>query len=138
MSGSAESAAVRRRTTMALAVVLAVGLASRRVEGLPQVLVDHAGDVSWAAAVVLGLGVLWPARHPLVAAVGGFAIAVVVEVSQLWHPMWLDDLRANDAVALVLGRGFVWGDLGRYAVGCGFGAIILRRCGSSTRDVSAS
>ena len=44
-------------------------------------------------------------------------IAFAVECSQLWHPEWLDALRADRVVGLLLGRGFLWSDLLAYVVG---------------------
>lgn len=116
----------RGRALATLLLVLAAGLASRRIDGLPSVVEDHVGDVLWATAVVLALAVVWPAHRPEMHAAAGFAIAFIVELSQLWNPEWLDDLRANDLAALVLGRGFLWADLPRYAVGCLLGYGLLR------------
>lgn len=115
----------RRRVAALLGVVLIAGLASRRIEALPALVADHAGDTLWATAVVLALALLWPGRPLMTLALGGLAIAVAVELSQLWTPGWLEDLRDNDLAALVLGRGFLWGDLVRYAVGCVFAVFLL-------------
>jgi len=124
----------RGRTLAALVVVLAVGLATRRVSALPDVVEDHAGDALWATAVVLGLAVVWPARRPTELGLAGFVIALSVELSQLWHASWLEELRENDAAALVLGRGFLWGDIPRYAVGCLLGVACLSALTGSTRS----
>ena len=106
----------RARTVAALAVVLAAGLGSRRIDSLPDLVEDHAGDALWATAVVLALSILWSRLRAHEAALVGFGIAVVVEVSQLWKPGWLVDLRDNDLAALFLGRGFLWTNLPRYGV----------------------
>ncbi|MEZ5246967.1 MAG: DUF2809 domain-containing protein [Acidimicrobiales bacterium] len=116
----------------ALGIVVAAGLATRRVDAMPGLIEDHAGDVLWATAVVLALGVLVPSRRPLESAIGGYAIATAVEASQLWNPAWLDDLRSNDLAALVLGRGFLWVDLLRYAAGCVLGMALLTLVHRST------
>ncbi|MEM7141856.1 MAG: DUF2809 domain-containing protein [Actinomycetota bacterium] len=126
----------RARTAAALAVVLAAGLASRRVEGVPSIVEDHAGDALWATAVVLGLAIVRAAPAALLAA-GGLGIAVAVELTQLWTPSWLEDLRENDLAALVLGRGWLWGDLVRYAVGAALGYLLLRALGYDDEPDSA-
>ncbi len=115
------------RIAAVLAAVLVAGLASRRIDSLPDVVADHAGDTLWATAVVLGLAFVWPDRPSRVLAAAGLAIAIAVELSQLWTPEWLEDLRENDLAALVLGRGWLWGDLVRYAVGAAFGWLLLDR-----------
>lgn len=116
---------MRWRRIGALATVLAGGLASRRVDAVPSLVEQHAGDTLWATAVVLGLALVFRAGAAR-SAVGGFAIAVVVETSQLWKPRWLEDLRDHDLAALVLGRGWLWADLVRYAVGAVLGYILVR------------
>ena len=105
--------------------MIVAGLASRRVDSLPGFVTEHAGDTLWATAAVLALALVWQAPAPRVA-LAGFAIAVLVELSQLWKPAWLEDLRQNDLVALAIGRGWVWGDLIRYAVGAAVGYGLLR------------
>lgn len=115
----------RIRITVALGVVIAAGLASRRVDALPGFVIEHAGDTLWATAAVLALAIVWRIDARTVA-LAGFGVAVAVEVSQLWTPAWLEDLRQNDLVALAIGRGWVWGDLVRYAVGAALGYGILR------------
>ena len=114
----------RMRTIAVLAIVIAAGLASRRVAGVPTFVEVHAGDVLWATAVVLVLALLNPSRRSLELATAGFVIAALVEISQLWHPVWLEDLRDDDLFALVLGRGFLWGDFVRYAAGCLLGGLL--------------
>lgn len=49
----------------------------------------------------------------------GLTFCAAIEASQLWQPIWLDELRKQPLVALVLGRGFLWSDLVCYAVGAG-------------------
>ena len=44
-------------------------------------------------------------------------IAVAVEVSQLFHPAWLDEIRATRIGGWILGFGFLWSDLACYAAG---------------------
>ena len=60
------------------------------------------------------------------AALSALALCYAVEVSQLWHTPWLDQLRAGRLGALVLGRGFLWSDLVCYTAGVLFAVIIVR------------
>lgn len=116
---------MRWRLIAALAAVLVAGLLSRLVDALPAIVERHAGDTLWATAVVLGLALVFGVDSARAAGFG-FTIATCVEFSQLWKPRWLEDLRSNDLAALVLGRGWLWGDIIRYAVGAVLGYIILR------------
>lgn len=105
------------------AVVL-LGLASRAYSPpLPRAVREYAGDVLWALAVYLTVAFLFP-RLPVVrvaAAAGLFSLAV--EVSQLYQAPWIDRVRQFRPAALVLGHGFLWGDLVCYGVGIGLGAL---------------
>lgn len=105
---------------LGLLLVVALGLGSRTAEArahLPRFLTAYAGDTLWASLVYLGLVFLRPRLGPARAAAVALTVSGLVELSQLWHPPWLDALRAHRAVALVLGRGFLASDLVCYAVG---------------------
>ena len=61
-------------------------------------------------------------RVALIALLFSFA----VECSQLWNPEWLENLRGYRAIALLIGRGFVWIDLVAYTIGVAVAAVIER------------
>jgi hypothetical protein len=101
---------------------IALGLASRRwpVFGFAP------GDVLYATMAYWGFRWLTPRRPrwEAVAWAGGFCGAI--EVSQLWRTPWLEAWRATRPGALVSGRGFLWEDLGWYAVGVALGWALDR------------
>jgi hypothetical protein len=115
----------RMITAALLAATLVSGLASRRFRHvLPHALGEYGGDALWATAVFFGLRLVRAdARRPLTAA-GALGIAVAVELSQLAHPAWLDALRHQPGVGLILGYGFVSSDLVCYAAGVALGWIL--------------
>jgi len=47
-----------------------------------------------------------------------------IEISQLYHALWIDALRANRLGGLILGFGFLWSDLICYTLGVGFGCLM--------------
>ncbi|MBD3879661.1 MAG: DUF2809 domain-containing protein, partial [Quinella sp. 1Q5] len=54
----------------------------------------------------------------------------LIELSQLWHPPFLEALRATTVGGLVLGYGFLWSDLVCYTVGafvCALAETIVRK-----------
>ncbi len=115
----------RTRCLAALALVLAAGLASRSGHALvPAFAAAHAGDALWATAAFLALGCAFPRARTLHIAVAALAVAVGVELSQLAHVPWLDALRDSTVGGLVLGRGFLWSDVPRYAAGVALGALV--------------
>ena len=108
---------------LAIGVIVPLGLATRSVPWIPEFIRAHAGDALWAAMVYWGFGLVfyrWPAWAIAICA-AGFALGI--ELSQLSaHPM-LERARSTRVGALVLGHGFLWMDLLRYAVGIGLAAV---------------
>lgn len=112
-------------------LLIALGLGSRTPEArlvLPRFLTAYAGDTLWASLVYLCVLFLKPRWSVPRAAAWALGLSVLDELSQLFHPPWLDALRAHTLVALVLGRGFLMSDLLCYAVGVALaGAVDLAR-----------
>ena len=118
-------------TAVALAVVVAFGLLSRRFP-LPGVFAEHAGDALYTVAAFCALALLWPAARGASLAWTALAASAAVEASQLLSWPWLLDLRSTRIGALLLGQGFQAADLFAYACGalgawCLDGACARRR-----------
>lgn len=112
-----------RSTTAVLALlVIVTGLASRRYP----VFGNYPGDTLWAALVYL----LWAfslSRHPhKTLFVFTVLTSFAVEVSQLFHPAWLESIRANRIGHLVLGNGFDPIDLLAYVAGAFIGMALIK------------
>jgi hypothetical protein len=58
--------------------------------------------------------------------IAALLFAYAIEISQLFHPPWLDSLRSIKIFALVLGYGFLWSDIAAYTLGISTGALIER------------
>ncbi len=107
-----------------LAVIIALGIGSRRFgRVLPGFVAAFAGDTLWALAAFVGIGLILSSASTWRVATLAFLLAVLVEVSQLYHAPWIDSIRDTTLGALVLGHGFLWSDLGCYAVGVGIGIL---------------
>ena len=50
--------------------------------------------------------------------------AFTIELSQLYHSAWLDQIRHTRAGGLILGYGFLWSDLLCYGIGVAVGSIL--------------
>ena len=121
-----------------LLFVVVLGLGSRSAVArrvLPGFVTDYAGDTLWATLVYLGLLWLCPRLSVGRAAAGTLGFSFVIEFSQLFHPPWLDALRAHSLAALVLGRGFLVSDLFCYAVGVALGAVLDMRFFMANRSL---
>lgn len=126
----------RWRYLAATLVVILLGLASRSERlDIPWFIAKYAGDTLWGLVVFVGLGFLFPRQSTLAVGILAIAFACSVEFSQLFHPPWLDAIRAYRLAGLVLGTPsatFAWGDIGSYLVGIAGGiaaelAIYRRR-----------
>lgn len=101
-----------------LCATILLGLATRaKPAAFPALIATYGGDVLWAAMVVWLLAVLRPAATPRSIGLLAFSFATSVELSQLYRAPWIDAIRSMRVGALVLGQGFLWGDLVCYALG---------------------
>lgn len=98
-------------------------------QSLPYWYTQYAGDLLWAMLIYLFFAVLlrWRIRWIFSTAI---VTTYTIEITQLFHPPWLDALRSCKFCALLLGYGFLWSDLVAYtlgiALGAGVDALIIR------------
>jgi hypothetical protein len=115
----------RRRQVLYLtfaAATILLGLASRRYrEHLPAFLGEYGGDTLWALMVYLLVSTLCAGHSIVLRAALSLALAFSVELSQLYHAPWIDQIRQTTLGGLVLGAGFLWTDLFCYSIGIGIG-----------------
>ncbi len=108
-----------------LAMTIALGVGSRRFGSvLPGFIATYAGDMLWALALFLVLGLVLPRVATARVAVLALAGSLLVELSQLYHAPWIDSVRQTTIGGLVLGFGFLWSDLACYAMGIGLGVTL--------------
>ena len=113
--------------TIALAIIIPLGLASRKFsDQIPAFVADHAGGFLWTIAIYLALAFLAPRWSPLKLFLFAFGISVAVELSQLIDVAWLNALRKTLPGRLLLGAGFLWIDLLRYFCGALFAFAVDR------------
>ncbi len=103
-------------------VVIILGLSSRKLAfALPQLLNDYLGDALWALMIFTGFGFLFPKIKTKKLAFISLLFCYVIEVSQLYHAEWIDNIRATTLGGLVLGYEFLWSDIVAYTIGVGIG-----------------
>jgi hypothetical protein len=120
------SPARRSRITCAAltGATVALGLTSRRSGAvLPDAVRLYVGDALWAAAVYFAAATIWPRARTIQLVIGTLVFSFVIELSQLYHAPWIDDVRRTRVGALVLGFGFLWSDLVCYLVGVAAAAL---------------
>ena len=117
----------RSRITYLIAVIVVVilGLFSRRYSRvLPEFLASYAGDTLWALTAFLGIGVLFPRWSTVRVCVTALLFAFAIELSQLYHSPWVEQIRHTRVGELILGYGFLWSDFLCYGVGITTGYIL--------------
>lgn len=107
-----------------IGVIIPLGLATRAVPWLPEFVRSEAGDALWAAMVYWGFALLFPRMPAWAVAACAGAFSCGIELSQLSsHPL-LVQARSTRLGALVLGYGFLWIDLLRYAAGIALAVVL--------------
>jgi len=117
---------LRNRIVYALLILIitGLGLASRRYpEIFPHFIATYAGDTLWALMAFLLIGFMFPSLATLKVAIIALLFSFSIELSQLYHAPWIDNIRQYHIAALVLGRGFLWSDLVCYGVGVTMGVV---------------
>ncbi|MGH0429901.1 DUF2809 domain-containing protein [Bacillus hominis] len=112
-------------------IVIILGLSSRKFAfALPDLLNDYLGDALWALMIFTGFGFLFPKIETKKLVFISLIFCYGIEISQLYHAAWIDNIRATTLGGLVLGYGFLWSDLVAYTIGVGVGMLcesILRK-----------
>ncbi|MBO4642081.1 MAG: DUF2809 domain-containing protein [Bacteroidaceae bacterium] len=98
---------------IAIAVLVVLGLGSRRIEWLP----DQAGDMLWTMMVFCCWRILLAHADLKRVAIITLIFSFAIEFQQLIRWDWLVSLRSTTLGHLVLGQGFLWTDLIAYIIG---------------------
>ena len=91
---------------------------------LPLFLAAYAPDTLWALLVFAVVVSLAPRLPNHKAALLALALALLIEISQLYQAPWIHSWRATTLGGLLLGRGFLWSDLVCYMVGIASSALL--------------
>jgi len=70
------------------------------------------------------IAVLFPRLAIRSVAIIAGLFSVSIEISQMYHAPWIDQIRHVRLGGLVLGYGFLWSDLICYAVGISIGVLL--------------
>jgi hypothetical protein len=87
---------------------------------------DSAGGMVYEIFWILAVLFAAPRASPGRVALGVLAVTCALEALQLWHPPWLEALRAPFLGRALLGSTFSWWDYPYYVVGCLAGWALAR------------
>jgi hypothetical protein len=100
-----------------LVLLIAFGLGSRRLGGVPSWVTLYAGDVAWGAMFFALFCALWPTLITARAWLAAVITTELIEFSELYRAPWLEALRATRGGGLLLGHVFLWSDVVCVALG---------------------
>ncbi len=108
-----------------LLLIFALGSSTRMTTNLPWWVIQYAGDFLWAMMVFFLYCLVFrleTGKALLIALVTTY----LIEITQLFHPPWLETLRSYKLFALIFGYSFLWVDILIYTLGISLGALIDR------------
>jgi hypothetical protein len=85
---------------------------------------DYLGDALWAAMVFYMAAFIFNKKSTVKVAVIALLFSYCIEISQLYHAPWIDNIRATTLGGLVLGFGFLWSDILAYTIGVSSAALL--------------
>ena len=107
-----------------IAILIVSAFATRSGSPLiPAFVEEYGGDTLWALMVYLVVRFIVPHWSPLKSALLTLLIALLGEISQLYHAPWIDTIRSYRLGGVILGYGFLWSDLICYTIGILIGAF---------------
>ena len=115
-------------------LIIPIGLSTRKK---PQwyfsLIADYGGDVFWATMFFFIFRFLWPENARWKIALYTFLFSLAIEISQLYHAVWIDKIRATFLGSMLLGNTFLWSDILCYFVGTIIGFLIALIADSYTQ-----
>lgn len=104
--------------TLLFFITIPIGLLTRKKPNwfLPFI-AKYGGDVLWAALFFFLFRWFFINKPLWKIALYTYFFAVCIEVSELYHAPWIDDIRRTFLGKMILGFGFLWSDIICYAVG---------------------
>jgi len=94
-------------------IVIALGITSRKMEGVP----TFFGDTLYAVMVYFGMRMFFINLNLKKTAILALLICFSIEFLQLYDALWMLKIRKTTLGHYVLGQGFLWSDLAYYTLG---------------------
>ena len=122
------------RTFLWLLAVTLAGLATKFYQGPFHSWVNNsAGGILYVIFFCLLSSLIFPGARSVMIALAVFTGTSLLEILQLWHPVWLESIRNSFAGAILIGSTFSWLDFPHYAIGSLIAWLFLPRL-RQTRD----
>lgn len=120
----------KRRYSIYISIILAtviMGLGSRHFAMyLPKWVNLYFGDFLWAFMIFFIFAIILRDKSTLGIIAFSLIYCYLIEISQVYHSTWIDNIRRTTVGHLILGRGFLWSDLISYTIGILAASVIDR------------
>lgn len=128
----------RLATFVSLLVVTPLGFASKFYSG-PGAwwFNNYAGGIMYEIFWCLMLAFLWPRFPTISITIWVFAITCSLEFLQLWHPHFLEVIRATFIGRTLIGTSFSWWDFPHYFIGCCVGWFWIKSLRKILNELAA-
>jgi len=119
---------IRKHTLLALLVVTPLGFIFKHYLGsFHNWFSNYGAGLLYEIFWILVSFIFFPApkavrRIPILV----FAATCILEILQLWHPWFLEAIRASYLGKVLIGTSFIWWDFVYYAMGCFIGWLLMR------------
>ncbi|SHE52369.1 Protein of unknown function [Pedobacter caeni] len=108
---------------MFILIVIAAGILSRKTPLIPLIV----GDLLYAVMMFLIIRFLFIRLSYLKTAFISLSICYLIELSQLYDATWFNSIRNTTFGGLVLGHGFLWGDMAAYTLGTAICVMLFQK-----------
>jgi hypothetical protein len=109
---------MRMRFGISLIISVALGVATQFASGPAFEWVARGlGGAFYVLVWIFAALFVFPDWRPKRVCAGALFATILVECAQLWHPAWLDSIRATWPGGLLLGSAFHWADFPYYFLG---------------------
>ena len=105
-------------------IVMILGILSRKMGNLPEIISLYSGAILWALMVFLIISFIFNKKSTIFTISWAIIFSYSIEISQLYHAPWIDAIRNTTLGSLILGFGFLWSDLVCYTIGILIGIVI--------------
>ncbi|MBP0018546.1 MAG: DUF2809 domain-containing protein [Cyanobacteria bacterium SBLK] len=105
---------------LSVVAIVPIGISTKFYNGIGvQWVNDYLGDVLYEMAWCWFFFIFFPTKKAIwKIPLSVFIVTCCLEFLQLWHPAWLQAIRATFAGRMLLGTTFVPADFFYYAIGC--------------------
>ncbi len=94
-------------------MIIALGILSRKIASIPLII----GDILYAVMMFLLIKFFLIKLEYRKVALISLSVCYLIEITQLYHAAWINNIRNTTLGALVLGSGFLWTDMLAYTLG---------------------